>query len=108
MELLSNFEIAHGAAVSIGMAVAVELGIMTKRIPKDYAERQNNLLMKLGLPIRIPSDFNPEKIYEAMLHDKKTIASKIKLILPDGAGAVSIVDDTDSDLIIQAIRNCCD
>jgi len=108
VELLSNFEIAHGAAVSIGMAVAVELGVMTKRISKDYAERQNTLLKKLGLPIRIPSGFDSEKIYGAMLHDKKTVGSKVKLILPDGDGAVSIVDNIDSDLIIQAIRNCCD
>lgn len=108
VELLSNFEIAHGAAVSIGMAVAAELGVMTGRISKDYAERQNALLKKLGLPIRIPSSFDPEKIYGAMLHDKKTVGSKVKLILPDGDGAVSIVDDIDLDLIIQAIRNCCD
>ena len=108
VELLSNFEIAHGAAVSIGMAVAVELGVMTNRISKDYAERQNALLTKLGLPVRIPSGYDPEKIYGAMLHDKKTLGSKVKLILPSGDGAVSIVDDIDRDLIIQAIRNCCD
>jgi 3-dehydroquinate synthase len=108
VELLSNFEIAHGAAVSIGMAVAVELGVMTGKISKDYAERQNALLEKLGLPIRIPSGFDPEKISGAMLHDKKTVGSKVKLILPVGDGIVSIVDDIDSALIIQAIRNCCD
>jgi 3-dehydroquinate synthase len=108
VELLSNFDIAHGAAVSIGMAVAVELGVMTGRISKDYAERQNALLKKLGLPTRIPSGFDPEKIYGAMLHDKKTLGSKVKLILPVDNGAVSIVDDIDSTLIIQAIRNCCD
>ena len=108
VELLSNFEIAHGAAVSIGMAVAVELGVMTGKISKDYAERQNTLLKKLGLPICIPSNFDAEEIYGAMLHDKKTVGSKVKLILPTGDGEVSIVDDTERDLIIQAIRNCCD
>jgi len=108
VELCSNFDIAHGAAVSIGMAVAVELGVMTGRISKDYAERQNSLLKKLGLPVRIPSGFEPEKIYGTMLHDKKTIGSKVKLILPVDNGAVSIVDDIDPALIIQAIRNCCD
>ena len=108
VELLSNFDIAHGAAVSIGMAVAVELGVMTGKISKDYAERQNTLLRNIGLPVRIPTGFVPEKIYAAMLHDKKTTGSKVKLILPVANGAVSIVDDLDSELIIQAIRNCCD
>ena len=108
VELLSRFDIAHGAAVSIGMAVAAELGVMTGKISKDYAERQNALLKEIGLPVRVPCDFDPEKIYAAMLHDKKTIGSKVKLILPAGDGAVSIVDNMDSALIIQAIRNCCD
>ena len=108
VELLSNFDVAHGAAVSIGMAIAAELGVMTGKISKDYAERQNALLTNIGLPIRIPLGFDPEKIYKAMLHDKKAVGSKVKLILPTGDGTVSIVDDIDSDLIIQAIRNCCD
>ncbi len=108
VELRSNFSIAHGAAVSIGMAVAAELGIISGMISKDYAERQNALLKNLGLPIRVPSNFDPEDIYRAMLHDKKTLASKIKLILPVANGAVSIIDNIDSTLIIQAIRNCRD
>jgi 3-dehydroquinate synthase len=108
VEMLSNFEIAHGAAVSTGMAAAAELGVMTGRVPKAYAERQNALLTQLGLPTRIPSGYDPEKIYGAMLHDKKTLGSKVKLVLPSGDGVVSIVDDIDMDLIIQAIRNCCD
>ncbi len=108
VELLSNFDIAHGAAVAVGMALAVELAVMSGRVNRDYAGRQNSLLENLGLPTRVPSGFAPEKIYAAMLHDKKTLASKIKLILPAAPGAVSIVDDLDSDLIIQAVRNCCD
>jgi 3-dehydroquinate synthase len=108
VELRSNFEIAHGAAVSIGMAVAAQLSVMTGRITEDYAERQDILLDEIGLPIRIPSGFDPEKIYRAMLNDKKTVGSKVKLILPVSDGEVSIVDDIDSDLIIQAIGNCCD
>ncbi len=108
VELISNFEIAHGAAVATGMAVAVELGVMTGKISKDYAERQNSLLDELGLPVKIPSGYDPEKIYGAMLHDKKTLGAKIKLILPSGDGTVSIVDDIDKALIIQAIGNCCE
>lgn len=108
IEMLSDFGIAHGAAVSIGMAAAVELGILSGRISEDYAGRQNALLKNIGLPTSIPSGFDPEKIYGAMLHDKKTVGTKIKLVLPTGEGAVSIVGDVDTDLIIQALRNCCD
>lgn len=108
VELLSNFSIAHGTAVSIGMAVAAELAVMTRRISREYAARQNLLLENLGLPVRIPAGFEPEKIYGAMLHDKKTLGAKVKLVLPVGNGAVSIVSDVDKELIIQAIRNCCD
>jgi len=90
------------------MAVAAKLGVMIEKIDEAYAERQNSLLKNLGLPVQIPSNFSPEKIYEAMLNDKKTLGSKVKLVLPVGNGAVSLFDDIDSDLIIQAIRNCCE
>ena len=108
VEMLSDFSIAHGAAVSIGMAIAAELAVMSRKIGKDYATRQNSLLENLELPVRIPSGFEPEKIYNAMLHDKKTLGAKVKLVLPVGNGMVSIASDVDKELIIQAIRNCCD
>lgn len=108
IELLSDFTIAHGAAVSIGMEVAAELAVISGKIPRDYAIRQNQLLEKLGLPVKVPAGFDAEKIHAAMMHDKKTCGSQIKLILPSGKGAVSIDADTDRDLIIRALENCCD
>ncbi|MDD5597703.1 MAG: 3-dehydroquinate synthase, partial [Victivallaceae bacterium] len=108
IELLSGFGIAHGAAVAVGMAVAAELGVLSGRITPDYAARQNALLKNIGLPVSVPPGFDPEKIYAAMLHDKKTLGARIKLVLPAGEGKVSIVEDVDPELIIQAVRNCCD
>jgi len=108
IELLSDFGIAHGAAVAIGMATAAELGVLSGRITQDYAERQNTLLKDIGLPVSIPCSFEPEKIYNAMLRDKKTLDAKIKLVMPTGEGQVSIVGDVAPELIIKAVRNCCD
>lgn len=108
IELLSDFGLAHGAAVAMGMAAAAELGVLSGRIPAAYAGRQKALLANIGLPTSLPSGFDPEKIYDAMLRDKKTLGSKIKLVLPEGEGAVSLVDDVDSALITKALRNCRD
>ncbi|MDD5698359.1 MAG: 3-dehydroquinate synthase [Victivallaceae bacterium] len=108
VESLSNFSIAHGAAVAMGMAAAAELAVLLRKIPGNYAERQNSLLRTLGLPVRIPPGLEPEKIYAAMLHDKKAVGAKVKLVLPVAEGAVAIIDDLDSKLIIRAVRNCCD
>jgi 3-dehydroquinate synthase len=90
------------------MSVAAELAVMTGKISKDYAERQNNLLTKLGLPTKIPKAFDSKKICNAMLHDKKTIGSKIKLILPDSEGSVTITAGVENELILKAVENCYD
>jgi 3-dehydroquinate synthase len=108
VELLSDFSIAHGSAVAIGMSVAAELAVMTGKISKDLAERQNNLLTKLGLPTKVPKTFDSKKIHDAMLHDKKTVGSKIKLILPDSEGSVEITAGVESKLILEAVENCHD
>ncbi|MDD5727060.1 MAG: 3-dehydroquinate synthase [Victivallales bacterium] len=106
VELLSNFSIAHGAAVAIGMAVAAELGVICGRISRDYAERQKQLLQKLGLPATVPGGFRVEEIYAAMLRDKKASEAQVKLVLPSGEGTVSVDSNIDPALIARALEGC--
>lgn len=108
VEMLSDFTIAHGAGVAIGMAIAAELSVITGKISQELADRQNALLKAVGLPTSIPKGYDPEDIYKAMLHDKKTVGSKVKLILPSEKGVVSIFGDIDKEIILKAIGNCCD
>ncbi|MCP3964843.1 MAG: 3-dehydroquinate synthase [Lentisphaerae bacterium] len=108
LELLSNFEVAHGKAVSMGMAIAAELAADTGRISKELAERQNALLKKLDLPVKAPAGFDAEEVYNAMMQDKKTLGKIIRVVLPDAIGKVSIVKGLEKDIVTKAIRKCCE
>ncbi len=108
IELISNFEIAHGKAVSMGMSIAVELAVDLKKITGDIAKRQHALLETLGLPTKVPAGFNPENVYNAMMRDKKTMGKIIRLILPDSIGRVEMVKGLEKEIIIKAIRKRCE
>jgi 3-dehydroquinate synthase len=93
----------HGEAVSIGMAGAAEIAVRTGRLDPAHADRQNRLLDRVGLPLTYREAY-PERIVDAMRHDKKVRAGKIKWVLPDRIGAASVGLDVDPDLVTEVVR----
>ena len=96
---------AHGEAVSIGMCIAANLAISCNKFSPESAERQKSLLKAVGLPTNIAGDIGPVKIYKAMFKDKKTENGKLRLVLPDRIGKVSLVKDVDGKAVLEAIRS---
>ena len=95
----------HGEAVSIGMCIAANLAVSLNRFSPASAERQESLLKAIGLPTAIARDLSPARIYKAMLKDKKTEKGKLRLVLPDKIGKVSLAKDVNSEAVLQAIRS---
>ncbi len=92
VENLSNYNISHGEAISIGMVaegkLAVEMGIwndadLTKLI---------NLIKKADLPTEVPDYMNSGQIIDAMKLDKKSRSGQIEMVLPKSIGEMSQVD----------------
>ena len=108
VELVSNFAIAHGEGVSIGMNMAAELAVQAGLLDLAAAVRQRNLLKKLALPRSLPPGGDPEKIYAGMLKDKKKVGSRLNLIIPLEIGKVEIRSGFEPADIIKAIRCCCE
>ncbi|MBQ8001517.1 MAG: 3-dehydroquinate synthase [Ruminococcus sp.] len=79
IERNSNFEIAHGSAVSAGMCIVAracrELGICTA----DTAGYIEALCRKFNLPTAV--SMNSEALFEASLSDKKRMGQKVTLVL---------------------------
>ena len=82
--------ISHGAAVSIGMAMAADLSKTRGLLPSLDAARLGALLTRLGLPTRI--DFDPAAVIEALGKDKKRESDLIKFVLLEGLGNAVITD----------------
>jgi 3-dehydroquinate synthase len=88
IEKLSNYNVSHGKAVAIGMAVetlaAVKLGKCGIECYNDLVE----LLHKYGLPYS--TRFNASELSRAAMSDKKRSGGKITLIFPEEVGICNL------------------
>ena len=99
VELLSNYSLPHGQAVSIGMAAAGELAVMLGVWQRTDLERQNRLLAALGLPIKVPAKYRTCDLVAAMRRDKKNQNGITKVVLsPEIGSALLPVDSDEKDL----------
>jgi 3-dehydroquinate synthase len=106
VETVTGYEkYAHGEAVSVGMCIAANLAVSINKFSHESAGRQKSLLEAIGLPTTIARDIDPVKIYKAMFKDKKTEKGKLRLVLPDKIGKVSLVKDADGEAVLEAIRS---
>jgi 3-dehydroquinate synthase len=97
----------HGEAVAIGMCMAASLAVADGRLDDAAELRQENLLRRLHLPCTIEK-LKPSQILSAMSKDKKTVAGKLRFVLPDTIGEATLAENIEKELILDAIGNCCD
>jgi 3-dehydroquinate synthase len=87
-------ELLHGEAVSIGMIYASRLADRLGRIPAELTARQEQLLARLSLPVRLPHPraLPIESLLARMQLDKKTVGGQLRFVLPSRLGHVELVD----------------
>jgi 3-dehydroquinate synthase len=81
----------HGEAVAVGMVLAAKLSARLGMAESSDATRLAALLARLGLPVAMPENSNPDELLRLMMLDKKTTAGVLKLILWRGIGRAEIV-----------------
>lgn len=92
LELASGFQLSHGRAVAIGMAVEADAGARAGLVRAPVAEAVRESLEALGLPRKIPPDVSPERILAGLGVDKKVRAGKVRFALPDEVGVAAPFD----------------
>ncbi|HYA32011.1 MAG TPA: 3-dehydroquinate synthase [Thermodesulfovibrionales bacterium] len=97
-------EYLHGEAVAIGMCLEAEISSLLGIMDRREVERIRSLVTSYGLPCRMPSEIDAGGLTAAMLHDKKTVAGRLKFILPERIGSVRTETVIDTARIIEAIR----
>lgn len=109
IESLTGYSlINHGEAVAMGMVAAGKIATKLQMWTQAEEMRQNNLLEKAGLSIKIPANLNSEAVIEILQTDKKVKAGKVRFILPTEIGKVTITDQVSSDLIRDVLAELCD
>lgn len=86
LEKLSLYRgISHGEAVAIGMMMEAKISAEKGFLSKEELKRQESLLKKAGLPVKVPEKYRPELV-RAMLLDKKRDSEEIKIVGLKGIG----------------------
>jgi 3-dehydroquinate synthase len=98
IETVSDFEIAHGQAVAIGMIATVKIAAKLGIIDPKIIIRLEKLLKRAGLMTRLPR-LEVKQIMQAMQYDKKVQSGKIRFILPRAIGEVFITNDVNPALV---------
>jgi 3-dehydroquinate synthase len=93
IEKVSNFSIAHGQAVAIGLVAAAGLSARLGHCSAAVPERTATLLDQLDLPTRIPARLSADALLAAMQADKKIAAGKLNFVLLRDVGDVFVTDD---------------
>ncbi|MFF3005899.1 3-dehydroquinate synthase [Kitasatospora sp. NPDC057940] len=101
IERNERYKWRHGAAISIGMVFAAELGRLAGRLDDETADRHRTVLASVGLPLRYQADAWP-KLLDAMKIDKKSRGDLIRFIVLDGLGKTSVLEGPDPSLLVAA------
>lgn len=89
VEAASNFELSHGKAVAIGMAVVARAAAAEGLCPHECAGRITALLEKFGLPTKTGMDM--DTLYGHMLSDKKRLGGTVNIIVPEDIGRCRVL-----------------
>ena len=104
VESLTNYQsFVHGEAVAIGMVTAGKIAAVIGNWSVQEAKRQDELIEKAGLPLKIPSQLDKQAIIAALKSDKKVKAGKVRFVIPTEIGLATITDKVTTRVIETAI-----
>ncbi len=103
VETVSNFGIEHGTAVAIGMVAEARIAHKMGMLGKNDLKRLEGIINRVGFKLALP-EAETEKFEQAMTHDKKVVCGRVRFVLPNSLGKVSITDEVDQALVRQTIE----
>jgi 3-dehydroquinate synthase len=109
IELCSNYEILHGAAVAAGMVYEARLAELVGIAESGTMNRVRDVLGAAGLPVARPKSMSDAEVVLATHTDKKARGGRVEYALPLRIGAMNPADGrwsvpVSDDLATQALR----
>ncbi|MEN6478713.1 MAG: 3-dehydroquinate synthase [Anaerolineales bacterium] len=103
-EVLADYALPHGLAVSQGLAAAADLSARLGLCSWPTAERIAAALAANGLPTRHGNE--PKAVLAAMQTDKKRIANRLRFVLIEDIGRVVIRGDVPTAKVRETLEAC--
>ena len=105
IEALTGYQrLLHGEAVAIGMNMAMDLSAGLGRSGHRDADRVRRLIERADLGTAT-LDIDDDAMLDAMGMDKKVVDGRLRLIVCNGIGDVSVAADVPEQAIRQAIKS---
>ncbi|BDU07367.1 3-dehydroquinate synthase [Nocardia cyriacigeorgica] len=101
IERRERYRWRHGAAVSVGLVFAAELGRLAGRLDDATADRHRTVLESVGLPTTYDADALPQ-LLESMQTDKKTRSGVLRFVVLDGLAKPGRLEGPDPTLLAAA------
>ncbi|OEF99026.1 3-dehydroquinate synthase [Vulcanibacillus modesticaldus] len=104
IETISDYQYLHGEAVAIGMVFASKLAYEIGIASNEVVKLTENLIHSFSLPIRVKEKYDPNRLVEIMMRDKKFKNNQIRMILPTAIGNVVIKENIDRRQIVDLLQ----
>ena len=102
LEIATEYQIAHGEAVAIGLIFAAQLANVMGRIDADRVDQHFSVVgEEYGLDTALPAGLMVDRLIELMRHDKKAL-SGLTFVL-DGPDGVEVVAGVDERAVVEAL-----
>lgn len=89
VEMLSDYTLAHGEAVAIGMTLESKVAERAGIAVRGTAGEIRQAVLAAGLPVALPENMAAERLLEAMRSDKKARRGSVHYALPRSIGEMA-------------------
>ena len=105
LEVIGNYQdYKHGEAVALGILSAARLSEMIGNLTEDDVNRIYSLFIQAEINTKTVSKVNPEKLYSAMLLDKKKRGKNLSFIILEEIGKAIKVDNLSKEKVLESIE----
>jgi len=104
MEPMTNFELRHGEAVAIGVAIDTVYSSLVHGLPAEDADRVLRCLLNLGLELDHPVLRDTEQLFGGLEEFRQHLGGRLTLTMLPKIGAMIDVHEVDRDKMLQAME----
>lgn len=105
IEAVSNFELAHGRAVALGMLAAVRLSRDRGLLRQDFEGRLVDLLTRWGLPTVLELELEAGEVMTRLKLDKKNRDGRVTFVLPRAPGDFEVVPGVEEAEALEVLNS---
>ena len=93
LENATDYALAHGAAVAVGMIAESRMALRAGYLPPAGEDRLHSLIDSIGLPVRAPDGVERGRVLTALKSDKKARGGTPRFVVLEDIGRVRDRDD---------------